>query len=252
MKRNDFLAQLNAWLCPEDFRDMAENGLQVEGTDDIQHVVCGVSANQKLIQAAIDKKADAIFVHHGIVWGGGMRQLTGWLGKRVKMLMANDINLFAYHLPLDAQPHWGNNVGLANALGMVEDREAFGEYKGKKIGFQGALAKSVTLGELIKVHEEKVGKPLQVFGDLAKTINRFGVCTGGAQDRLSEAIDDDLDLYVTGEATEWVQAMAEESGVAFIAGGHHNTEVFGARSFAGQIAALPGVTAEFVDIPNPA
>ncbi|MBL90804.1 MAG: Nif3-like dinuclear metal center hexameric protein [Myxococcales bacterium] len=252
MKRQDFLKQLNEWLLPENFKDMAENGLQVEGAEDVTHVVCGVSANQKLIQAAIDKKADAIFVHHGIVWGGGMRQLTGWLGKRVKMLMSHDINLFAYHLPLDAQPAWGNNAGLADALGMSAEREPFGVYKGKSIGFKGAVTKPMTLADMVKQHEAQVGKTLQVFGDLSKPIRHFGVCTGGAQDRLSEAIDDGLDLYVTGEATEWVKAMAEESGVAFIAGGHHNTEVFGARSFSCQIASLEGVTAEFVDIPNPA
>ena len=252
MKRKDLLNQLDAWLAPENFKDMAENGLQVEGAEDIQHVVCGVSANQKFIQEAIDRKAEAIFVHHGIVWGGGMRQLTGWLGKRVKMLMTHNINLFAYHLPLDAQPQWGNNAGVANALGMSQDREAFGMYKGKAIGFKGAVSKAGTLADMVALHEKKIGKPLQVFGDLNQPIRHFGVCTGGAPDRLAEAIDDGLDLYITGEATEWVQAMAEESGVAFIAGGHHNTEVFGARSFACEIAGLDGLTAEFVDIPNPA
>ena len=156
------------------------------------------------------------------------------------------------HLPLDAQREWGNNAGLADALGMAEGREPFGIYKGKCIGFKGACAQPTTLADIVRLHEEKVGKPLQVFGDLTRPIQSFGVCTGGAPDRLAEAIEDGLDLYVTGEATEWVQAMAEESGVAFIAGGHHNTEVFGARSFACEIASLDGVSAEFINIPNPA
>jgi dinuclear metal center YbgI/SA1388 family protein len=252
MKRQEFLKQLNEWLSPENFKDVAENGLQVQGAEEIRHVVCGVSANQKLIQEAIDRKAQAIFVHHGIVWGGGMRQLTGWLGERVRMMMAHDINLFAYHLPLDAQPLWGNNAGLADVLGMSDDREAFGIYKGKTIGFKGDFKQKNTLAEVVARHEKNVGQPLQVFGDLTREVRSFGVCTGGAPDRLSEAIDDGLDLYVTGEATEWVQAMAEESGVSFIAGGHHNTEVFGARSFACEIASLEGLTAEFVNIPNSA
>ena len=125
-------------------------------------------------------------------------------------------------------------------------------YKGKAIGFKGAVNGEMTLADMVALHEKNVGKPLQVFGDLSQRIRSFGVCTGGAPDRLAEVIDDGLDLYVTGEATEWVQAMAEESGVAFIAGGHHNTEVFGARSFACEIAAIDGLSAEFVNIPNPA
>jgi putative NIF3 family GTP cyclohydrolase 1 type 2 len=139
MKRSELNAKLNAWLQPEKFRDVAENGLQIEGRENIERIICGVSANQALIDAAVEKKADAIFVHHGLVWGGGIRALKGWLAARVRTLMANEISLFAYHLPLDAHPQFGNNAGLADALELGDARTPFGEYKGQAIGIQGEL-----------------------------------------------------------------------------------------------------------------
>ena len=190
MKRTELNAKLNAWLQPEKFRDVAENGLQVEGRADIQRVVCGVSANQALIDAAVEKKADAIFVHHGLVWGGGIRALKGWLAARVRTLMAHEISLFAYHLPLDAHPTFGNNAGLADALEMGETRIPFGEYKGQAIGIQGELTEPRTLDSMVARIETQVGAPLAVFGDGSRTIRKIGICSGGAPDLLHQAIDE--------------------------------------------------------------
>lgn len=252
MHRADLHALLDRWLEPARFRDVAENGLQVEGRDEVKRVVCGVTANAALIEAAIDAGADAIFVHHGLVWGGGMRRLTGWLGARVRRLFEGGLSLFAYHLPLDAHPTLGNNAGLADALGVTEGRVPFGEYKGQLIGVKGALAGGAsTLGDVVERVRANVGEPPFVFGDLARPVRQVGLCTGGAPELLQAAVDEGLDLYVTGEVTEWSKAVAHETGVAFIAAGHHNSERFGPRRVADALAA-EGLDATFVDVENPA
>lgn len=252
MHRDELLALLDRWLEPERFRDVGENGLQVEGKDEIERVVCGVTANAALIEAAIERKADAIFVHHGLVWGGGMRKLTGWLGARVRRLFEGGLSLFAYHLPLDAHPTLGNNAGLADALGVTEEREPFGEYRGQLIGAKGALEGGpMTLADVVERVRANVGEPPFVFGDLSREVRTVGLCTGGAPELLQAAVDEGLDLYVTGEVTEWSKAVAQETGVAFIAAGHHNSERFGAMRVAEALSA-EGLEAVFVDVENPA
>lgn len=242
-------ALLDGWFEPGRFDDVAENGMQVEGRTEVRRVVCGVTANQALIDRAVADGADAIVVHHGIVWGGGMRRLTGWLGRRVKTLLAAEISLFAYHLPLDAHPTLGNNAGLAEALGVNVDATPFGTWRGQPIGLRGRLG-GVAFGDLVARVRAAVGEPACAFGDPARPVETIGLCTGGAPELLHEAIDAGLDCYVTGEATEWVTSVAAESGVAFVAAGHHATERFGPRRLAAALAAQ-GLDARFVDVPNP-
>lgn len=252
IRRAELHALLDRWLEPARFRDVAENGLQVEGKDEIERVVCGVTANAALIEAAIEREADAIFVHHGLVWGGGIRKLTGWLGARVRRLYEGRLSLFAYHLPLDAHPSLGNNAGLADALGVTEGREPFGEYKGQLIGVKGTFAGGpLSLQDVVERVRANVGEPPFVFGDLSRPVRSVGLCTGGAPDLLLAAVDEGLDLYVTGEVTEWSKAVAQETGVAFIAAGHHNSERFGAMRVAEALRA-EGIDATFVDVENPA
>ncbi len=250
-RRQDLDDTFRTWFAPERFKDAAENGLQVEGTDLVEKVVCGVSANRALIERAIDERADAVFVHHGIVWGGGMRRLSGWLKDRVALLLAHDINLFAFHLPLDAHPELGNNAGLADALAVTEERAAFGDYKGQSIGTQGALRTPMSLEAFAAQAGRTVGAPLAVFGDAQRQIRTVGICSGGAPDLLHEAVDKGLDAFVTGEVTEWVKAVADETGTAFLALGHHATERFGARRVAARLQDA-GLAASFVDVENPA
>lgn len=254
MQRRALLTLLDDWLKPGTFTDVAENGLQVEGRDEVKKVVCGVSASRALIERAIAEGADAVVVHHGVVWGGGIRRLDGWLGERVRLLMRNDVNLFAYHLPLDAWPEAGNNAGLARAL-EVKEPEAFGRYKGQLIGLKGKLSSTtgdaVGLDELEERVARHVGPPLAVFGDRRRPLRTIGVCTGGAPDLLHDAVAEGLDAYVTGEVTEWVKAVAEETGTSFIAAGHHATERFGPRGLADKLRAS-GLDARFVDVENPA
>jgi len=236
---------------PGRFTDAAENGLQVEGGAEVTRVVCGVTANLALIDAAIAAGADAIVVHHGLVWGGGIRRLDGWLKTRVERLIRHGISLYAYHLPLDAHPEIGNNVGLAKALGVVE-LQPFGRYKGQFIGFRGVIEPTTTLPGLVaRARAGVVGDgAVSAFGDASRTIRTVGICSGGAPDLVYEAVSLGLDAYITGEATEYVKAIADESGTAFLALGHHATERFGARALAGALSAL-GVQATFVDVENP-
>jgi len=249
MTRDDLGTLLDGWLQPHRFSDVAENGLQVEGRGEVRRVVCGVTASQALIDRAVEDGADAIIVHHGIVWGGGMRRLTGWLGRRVRTLMDAEISLFAYHLPLDAHPRLGNNAGLAEALGVALEEEPFGTYRGQSIGLRGRLT-GLCFDDVVVRLRAGVGEPVAAFGDPRRRVETIGLCTGGAPDLLHEAIDAGLDCYVTGEATEWVASVAVESGVAFVAAGHHATERFGPQRLAAALTA-EGLDARFVDVPNP-
>ncbi|HEY1099244.1 MAG TPA: Nif3-like dinuclear metal center hexameric protein, partial [Myxococcota bacterium] len=218
MKRVEFTALLDELLKPDQFKsDAGENGLQLEGTDDVGVVVVGVTANLALIDAAVAVGADAIVVHHGIVWGGGIRRLDGWLKKRVATLIRHDVNLYGYHLPLDAQPQFGNNAALCAALG-VTSTQPFGRYKGQLIALRGVLDQPLTLDAFAQRAKAAVvddGDVVHAFGDGQKPIRTVGVCTGGAPDLLHEAIGLGLDCYVTGEVTEYVKAVAEESGTCF-------------------------------------
>jgi dinuclear metal center YbgI/SA1388 family protein len=249
MTRDELAALLDGWLEPARFSDVAENGLQVEGREEVRRVVCGVTASQALIDRAVTDRADAIVVHHGLVWGGGMRRLTGWLGQRVRTLMAAEISLLAYHLPLDAHPTLGNNAGLAEVLGVTVAAEPFGAYRGQTIGLRGRLA-GASFADLLARLRAGVGEPVCAVGDPDRRVETIGLCTGGAPELLHEAIEAGLDCYVTGEPTEWVTSVAAESGVAFVAAGHHATERFGPRRLAAALAA-EGLDAWFVDVPNP-
>jgi len=253
LTRRELGALLDELLEPAKFNDVAENGLQVEGRAEVRRVVCGVTANLALIDAAIASGADAIVVHHGLVWGGGIRRLDGWLKTRVERLMRHGISLFAYHLPLDAHPEIGNNAGLARALGVTQ-LEPFGRYKGQLIGLRGVLEPTASLPGLVERARKGVvgdNDAVFAFGDRALARRTIGLCTGGAPDLLHDAVAAGLDVYVTGEVTEYVKAVAEESGTGFVALGHHASERFGARALAEHLCTR-GVAATFVDVENPA
>lgn len=250
MDRAVFTALLDSWLEPAKFNDVAENGLQIEGRDRVERVVCGVSANLAFLEAAAAANADAVVVHHGIVWGGGIRKIDGWLKRRVAVVIERGISLFAYHLPLDAQPEFGNNCGVARAIGLVETAP-FGKYKGQLIGLRGRFASAVDVDELVARVRKTIGAPRVVFRGAKRTVTTLGVCTGGAPELLHDAIAAGLDGYLTGEVTEWVQAVAEESGSVFVAAGHHATERFGPRALAERLRGH-GLDATFVDVENPA
>ncbi len=246
----EFELELNRIYAPERFKDYGENGLQIEGSRNIKKVICGVTANQALIDKVNAIDADAIVVHHGLVWGGGIRSIRGWLGRRIQSILSNGVSLFAYHLPMDAHPTLGNNKGLCEALGL-HSLEPFYESKGQKIGFKGSLPTPISQKDFFRRSAERLN-PNAICCPGTSMIERVGVCTGGAPDGIHSAVDDGLDAYITGEISEYSQAIADETGVNFIAAGHHATEVFGPRLLADHLRSRLNLDAQFIDVPNPA
>jgi dinuclear metal center YbgI/SA1388 family protein len=236
----------NTLLVPERFKDYCPNGLQVEGKTEIKKIVSGVTASLALIDAAIAAKADAIFVHHGLFWRGETR-ITGWMRKRLGALMAHDINLFAYHLPLDTHPTLGNNAQLGELLGF----EATNRFAEQDLGWLGSTKIDRLDALCIKI-KEQLKRDVTVIGDLSKPIRMVAWCTGGAQGYFEAAIAAGADVYITGEISEPQAHYAREMGVAYIACGHHTSERYGAPAVAAHAAAHFGLAHEFIDIDNPA
>jgi dinuclear metal center YbgI/SA1388 family protein len=248
VSRDELDAYLSALLETARFQDYGPNGLQVEGKAKVHKIVSGVTASLALIDAAIAAQADAIVVHHGLFWKGHDGRLTGWLKQRVERLMAHQINLFAYHLPLDAHPIHGNNAQFGHRLGLQADTH-FGS---QNLGCLGSLAQSVSLSELGAAVQLQLGRvPTVVPGD-GRLIRRVGWCTGGAQAYFEGAMAAGADVYVTGEISEPQAHLARESGVAFIACGHHASERYGAPALATHLAEQFGLQHQFIEIENPA
>ncbi|MDH5553091.1 MAG: Nif3-like dinuclear metal center hexameric protein, partial [Nitrosomonas sp.] len=232
MHRNELEVYLNQLLEIPRFRDYCPNGLQVEGKDTIQTVISGVTASLALLQAAAAVNADAIIVHHGYFWRGENERLVGLKHRRIALLMRHEINLFAYHLPLDIHPDLGNNAQLGQKLGLIETGR-FGE---QDIAMHGELTQPMTLSELgTKISHTLLRDPM-IVGDSNKLIRRVAWCTGAAQSYFDEAIQLGVDAFITGEISEQTVHNARESGVAFISAGHHATERYGVQALGEHLA----------------
>ncbi len=243
----ELLAYCERLLEPETYRDYAPNGLQVEGRREIRRLVTGVTACQALLDEAVAAKADAILVHHGYFWKNEPAVLTGMKHRRIATLITHDINLIGYHLPLDGHDEIGNNAWLAGLLG-VDVTERFGH---QQLALAGRLAQSMTGRELAARLADHLDRQPLVVGPTDRPIRRLGLCTGGAQDMLGEAIELGLDAFISGEISERTTHMARESGVTYIAAGHHATETGGVRLLGERLAAEFGIEHRFVDVPNP-
>ena len=251
--RDQLLQACQTLLTPERFKDYGPNGLQVEGKAQVDVLVSGVTASKALIEAAIDAKADAILVHHGLFWRGQEGTVTGWMKQRLRLLLAHDISLLAYHLPLDAHPEWGNNAQLGRRLGWRADSQ-FGE---QQLGCLGQAVDDTVWpnAQALAAHlQQGLGRaPVWVGADdVTRPIRRVAWCTGGAQSYFEAAIAAGADAFVTGEISEPQAHLARETGVAFFACGHHATERYGAPAVAAHVAAQLGLTHRFIDIDNPA
>ncbi len=247
--RNQIETALNTLLAADSFKDYGPNGLQIEGAAQVHRIVSGVTASLGLIDAAIADGADAILVHHGLFWRGQDGRLVGWLGERVRRLMAHRINLFAYHLPLDAHAELGNNAQLGQRLGLAADAR-FGE---QELGFAGPAGENTSVKALAARAQAALGgrAPLVLPGD-GRALSRIGWCTGGAQGYFETAIAAGVDAFLTGEVSEPQAHLARETGVAFLACGHHATECFGAPAVAAHVAERFGLEHRFIEIGNPA
>lgn len=241
----------DALLEPAQFRDYGPNGLQVEGDRDVKRLVSGVTASRALIEAAIEAQADAIFVHHGLFWRGQDGRITGWMRERLRLLLTHGIHLFAYHLPLDAHAELGNNAQLARALGLQAESR-FGE---QNLGFLGAGAggQSWASPQALADHAAAVlGRSITCVGPAHKPVRRVAWCTGGAQSYFEAAIAAGAEAFITGEISEPQAHLARETGVAFLACGHHATERYGAPAVAAHVANSLGIAHQFIEIDNPA
>jgi dinuclear metal center YbgI/SA1388 family protein len=247
-RRADVEAFLQQLLAPERFKDYGPNGLQVEGRAEVRKVVSGVTASLAFIEAAAQAGADMVLVHHGLFWRGQDGRLTGWLKARVERLMRADINLFAYHLPLDAHPTLGNNARLAAELGI----EADGRFGEQDLGFIGAAGELASLDRLKARVEHCLHRPPTLVAGDGRPFRRLAWCTGGAQGHFEAAIAAGADAFLTGEISEPQAHLARETGVAFMACGHHATERYGAPAVAAHLASTLGLVHEFIEVENPA
>lgn len=247
MLRDELESYLDEFLKCSTFRDYCPNGLQVEGRAHVDVIATGVTASFALIEAAVNAGADALLVHHGYFWKGEDARLVGTRRERIALLLARDLNLFAYHLPLDAHPEVGNNAMLALQLGLqVEGR--FGD---QDIAAHGRLAQAMRLGDLADLLGTRLGRPPLLIGDRARTVQRIAWCTGAAQGYLEEAVRLGVDAYISGEVSEQTYHLACESGVAFLGAGHHATERYGVQALGQHLANRFGLQHRYIEIPNP-
>ena len=251
IENKQLLAFLNALLQPERVRDFCPNGLQVEGKKYINRVVTGVTASEALIDEAIRLQADAIFVHHGYFWKGEDPCIKGMKKQRLALLLAHDINLYAYHLPLDIHPTLGNNAQLAKLLD-IQVEGGLETANPSSVAMKGRFLSAQEPQQLAGIIEMKLGrKPLLEMAS-STSISTVAWCTGGGQNYIELAAEQGIDAFITGEVSEQTIHTAREMGIHFFAAGHHATERYGAKAVGEHIAETLGLEVQFVDIDNPA
>ncbi|MFZ6692345.1 Nif3-like dinuclear metal center hexameric protein [Undibacterium sp. SXout20W] len=230
-------------------RDYCPNGLQVEGRNEIGTIVTGVTASIALLEAAIQYQADAVMVHHGYFWRGEDMRVIGHKQRRLKLLLQHDISLFGYHLPLDKHPTIGNNARLAEVLGLRADGR-FGE---DELGWLGGIDVPgvMTMADLQNHVARQLGRQPLLIGDPAQRVGKVAWCTGAAQGMLDQAIAAGATVYLSGEISEPTVHLARETGVAYLACGHHATERYGIQALGDYLAQQFGIVHHFVDIDNP-
>lgn len=251
MKLNDFEQYLNQLLKPDQIKDYAPNGLQIQGSEQITKIVTGVTASQALIDLAIEQKADALLVHHGYFWKNESYVIRGMKHSRIKALIENNINLFAYHLPLDIHPILGNNAQLARLLNIdVTGPLELGN--SLSIAIQGQLPEITSGSDLALLINKKLNREcLHIAPPSNKKIKTIAWCTGGGQDYIELAAEQGIDAFISGEVSEKTTHIAKEMDIHFFAAGHHATERYGVKALGEHIAKEQGLDVVFLDIDNP-
>ena len=249
----DLTLYLDGELQPDRFQDYCPNGLQVEGRSMVQRLVTGVTACQELLDEAVAWNADAVLVHHGYFWRGEAERIVGIKRRRIAALLLNDVSLYAYHLPLDAHPRFGNNARLGELLGLeLARQEPLHPGREDNIGNIGTLPDAMSAGDFVARIEQITGRSALHVGDAAAGVQRIAWCTGGAQGYIEAAVTAGAELFVTGEVSEQTVHVAREEGIHFVAAGHHVTERYGAQALGEHLASQFGLEHRFVDIDNPA
>lgn len=248
--RNTLVNYCNSLLDSGLFQDYCPNGLQVEGREQIQRIVTGVTASQALVDAAIAADADLLLVHHGYFWKGEASPVTGIKQRRLKALLSHDLNLMAYHLPLDVHAELGNNVQLARLMGW-SITGGLEPGNPRSVGLEGKLPEPLSGAQLAaRLHEQLGREPLHVAGN-DRPIKRIAWCTGAAQGYIDKAIALGVDAFVTGEVSEPTVHAARENAIHFFAAGHHATERYGVKALGEHLAQHFGLEHRFIDIDNP-
>lgn len=241
---NDYLTQ---YLQPQRYTDYCPNGLQVEGKSEVKKIITGVTASLALLQRAQAANADAVLVHHGYFWRGESQAVIGIKKRRLQFLLTNDINLFAYHLPLDAHQEIGNNVMLGRVLGL----EIAGWLDDNNMVAWAKLTQAQPLQVLADSISKLLGRHVQLIGIANKLVETVAWCTGAAQSYIDQAINAEIDVFISGEISEQTVHMVRESETAYIAAGHHATERYGIQALGMHLAEVFHLQHEFIDIDNP-
>ena len=249
VERHVLIEEIAQHLKVNTISDYCPNGLQVEGKAQIKRIVSGVTASQALIDAAIELQADALLVHHGYFWKGEDQCITGMKQRRIKALLTHDINLLAYHLPLDVHPEVGNNVQLAQRLGLTVTGSLEPDNP-RSVGLIGTLAAPVSASDFATRIESALGRTPLVF-DQQTPIQKVAWCTGGAQGYIEQAIAAGADAYITGEVSERTFHEAQENGISFFAAGHHATERYGVQALGEWLAERFDIEHQYVECDNP-
>lgn len=244
-------AELTRLLQPERFKDYCPNGLQVEGTKSVKKLITGVTASQAFIDAAIERSADTLLVHHGYFWRGEEQTIVGMKKKRVQTLLAHDLNLFAFHLPLDAHPELGNNAQLGKLLSL-NIIDCIGKPGDLALVMIGELTGSLSYAQFAELLSSKLNRPAIGVQADERQIRKVAWCTGAAQNYFDIAVNAGVDAFITGEISEPSAHIARETGVHFFAAGHHATERYGVQAVGNYLANKFAIEHEFIDIDNPA
>jgi dinuclear metal center YbgI/SA1388 family protein len=249
IKRTSIVNFLNKYLNVEKIKDVSANGLQVEGRQNVQSIVFGVSASGRLFEQAVKNKADMVIVHHGIIWDKSFR-IKGYVKRRIKLLLDNDINLLAFHLPLDKHAQCGNNITLLKYFN-VKNVKPFGIYDGNTIGYKADLTKALTLKRIAGVFRKKLKSNAKCAAFGPEKIKNLAVISGGAPEIINQAIEENLDLFVTGETREYAWELCRENGLNYMALGHYNSEKAGILALQKVVREKFKVKTRFIDVPNP-
>jgi dinuclear metal center YbgI/SA1388 family protein len=248
--RDELVRYCDGLLDAGSFRDYCPNGLQVEGRAEVARIVSGVTASQALIEAAVDQQADLLLVHHGYFWKGEDAGITGMKRRRLKALLDHDINLLAYHLPLDAHPELGNNACLAQRFGL-EIQGWFGDGQGPELACEAIADPPLSAEQLGMRIGQALGREAQHIDAGPVQIQRIGWCSGAAQSYLEAAARRGLDAFISGEISEPTVHIAREYGIHYFAAGHHASERYGVQALGEQLAGHFGIEHFFIDIDNP-
>jgi dinuclear metal center YbgI/SA1388 family protein len=250
IKRDELQAYLQHSLAVDGLQDYCPNGLQVSGSQEIRHLVTGVTGNLALFERAVQLKAEAVLVHHGLFWRGDDPCVKGMLRARLAVLLAKNINLFAYHLPLDVHRPLGNNWQLADQLGCQVDGSLFSGAR-EHLVLHGRFSRALSPAKFgVRLAQVFGRSPLHLSGG-KKLIHTFAWCTGAGHSFLQDAANFGVDAFLTGEVSERTTHQASELGVEVFVAGHHATERYGVQALGAHLAQRFGIKHTFVDVPNP-